>query len=390
MKRRVRRILGLDSQYSWVKWLRISALIVALFAAGVFAVEFAWMGFFGVILFVILAVPTIAVMLGIALAIGAVIGAVQGGRKQAASFRDSRATGSAEIIALDKLRFKVQVLTFLFFVLLAAFIIICFVVYFAWGVAATIISAVVALGILAFYSIRLGRLQQQYNHSFKQDVVRRELEACFTVHTFEPKGGLDESFVRECILFPRYDRYKGNDLLVAEWNGTRFMQSDVDVYEERLEEYTDSEGYSDTRTVFVNLFSGRLVVFDYETISNDPVFVYNRGGRRAEAGEILSELDAFNQRFRIVASDAASAFRILTPQVLTGFVAASERLNVPMSFAFINNRLYIALAIGDTLEAVSKGDTTLSEMRAVVQREVQGMLALIDSVNYIIRGQPTV
>ena len=385
-----RRILGLNSPYSWVKWIRISALIVAVIAAGLFVGYAATMGIFGVILFVILLVPIFAVMLVIALGIGAIIGAVQGGRKQAASFRESRSTGSAELVALDRMRFRVQLLTFLFYVLLVVFIIACIAAYIGAGVVALIACIVVCGAILVFYMRSLTPLQAKYQNVFKQEVVRKELEAFLTVHTYEPYGKLDEAIVRECRLFPPYDHYNGNDFLIATRGDRSFMFSDLKLVKESERTYTDSDGDIRTETVYTTVFCGRLIVFDYDAVSNEPVFVFNRGNSRPAADEILTELDAFNRKFRILSADTATAFSILTPQVLNGIVMASDKLNCPMSFSFINDKLYVAMAIGDTMEAVSVGDATLSEMRQRVRQDVQVILDLVDNVYLIQRGQNTI
>ncbi len=89
--------------------------------------------------------------------------------------------------------------------------------------------------------------------------------------------------------------------------------------EEREKTYRDKDGKLETRTVYVNIFRGRLMVFDYDAISNEPVAVYDRHGGKPKSTEtIQTELDAFNRKFYVVAPNPTAALRILTPPVLEG------------------------------------------------------------------------
>lgn len=122
------------------------------------------------------------------------------------------------------------------------------------------------------------------------------------------------------------------------------------------------------------------MVFDYDAISDEPVAVYDRRGKRAKNSEaIQTELYAFNRQFSIAAPNPAAALRILTPPVLEGIVLARAKLGRPMYLSFKNDKLYIALANGDGFEAAG-GDATLSEQRKRVANEITSMLSLLDTL----------
>ena len=329
----------------------------------------------------ILFFPTFAVLLGVAIAVGAVVGGARSGEKQARSLRESKASGSAELVELDKLRIKAQTLNLVFKLLIGVLVAACFAVGLSGaGTVVTVVCVVVsAAGLLLFWA-KLSALRKRFSDSFKENVVRKELEAFLAVEAYEPDSTLDESVVKESRLFPRWDIYSGNDYLSAARGGVKFTQSDIHLQEEREETYTDSDGDTHTRTVYETLFRGRLAVFGYDAISNEPVYVYGRGRKHAAKGEIQTELDSFNQKFRVMAADAVSAFRILTPPVLEGIVSASERLGCPMSLSFLNDKIYIALSNGDAFEASARGDVTLAEQRRRIRAEVQTVLDLIDTI----------
>ena len=124
------------------------------------------------------------------------------------------------------------------------------------------------------------------------------------------------------------------------------------------------------------------MIFDFDAISNDPVFIIHRKSRGwlpTDIG-IHTELDSFNKMFFVSAETPTAAFRILTPQVMAGITLAAEKLRLPMSLSFVNDKIYIALATGYSFEADVSGNTTLSELRERVRFETQTMFDLMETL----------
>ena len=386
----IKRIFGFNSEVSWAKWLRISFAIAAIIIAGIFFGNFLELildggiigGIIAIIIFLFFFGPAAGALLGGAAVIGTLVGGALSLKKQRQSFRDTAATGSAELMELEHLRMKAQVLDFLFALTPLVLGILYFVVaedlyemFDEPGLYAYMVLAGVIL--FGFWLAKLP-VRQRYRDAFKEQVVIAGLESALDNMDFQPGAKLDEALVKASALFPDYDVYMGNDYLAADYRGRHFIQSDIRLQEEREESYRDSDGDWQTRTVYVTIFSGRLVVFDYDAISNEPVAVYDRhGGKPKQSEAIQTELDAFNRRFFVVASSPAAAFRILTPPVLEGIVLASGKLGCPMSLSFRDDKLYVALYCGDSFEA-SSGDTTLSEQRQRISKEIRAMLDLVD------------
>lgn len=389
----IRKLLGFDSPYSWMKWLRMSFVAVALIitlAFGGYAVAMVVNAgiigiIFAIILFAIIFGPTMLVMLGIASLIGMIIGGIQSGIKQRKSFQETEATGSAELMAVEKLRVKSQLLSFLFIIAVIALLVLGFFVieplFDAFGEAGFygyLILAGVAL--VSFLLAIVLPAKMRYRNAFKETVVKKDLESVFDNVDFRPNEKLDETIVKGTALFGYYDIYSGNDYLSADYHGHHFLQSDIHLLEEKEETYTDDDGDSHTRTVYVTIFRGRLMVFDYDAISNEPVAVHDRARKKPKNSEaIQTELDAFNRQFSIIAPSPAAALRILTPPVLEGIVLARGKLGYPLFLSFKDDKLYVALANGDAFEAAG-GDATLSEQRKRVTDEITAMLALVDTL----------
>ncbi len=392
----IKRILGFDSPYSWMKWLKIAFAVVALIIAFAFWGNFGFMvmngGIFGIILalifFVLLFGPTLLIMMGIATLIGAIIGGTLSGMRQHKSFKETAQTGSVELMTLEKLRVKSQVLDFLFILAAIALIILGFFmveplydVFGEKGFEAAfygyIILAIILL--IAFYLAKAPS-KLRYKNAFKEQVVKKGLESVLSNMDFKPEEKLDEALVKAASLFGHYDIYSGNDYLKADYNGHHFIQSDIHLQEEREETYHDDDGHVRTRTIYVTIFRGRLMVFDYDAVSDEPVAVYDRRGGKPKNNEtVQTELDVFNQKFYVVAPNPTAALRILTPPVLEGIVLSSNKLNYPLNLSFKEDKLFVALANGDAFEAAG-GDVTLSEQRHRVTDGIKTILDLVDNL----------
>lgn len=397
---RIKKALGFDSPYSWVKWLRMSFAAVALLITAAFLENFGSPaldmimdggiihGIIGIILllgiFILLFGPTLAILLGAAALIGTLIGGTRSVQKQRQSFKETYATGSTELIALEKLRLKSQVLDALLLVTAVALVILGFFfgedLYDAFGEAGFYGYWVVAAIILIGFWLAKVPVNLRYKNAFKEQVVAKGLQSVLDNVDFQPANKLDESIIRAAALFPQYDIYSGNDYLAADYHGHHFVQSDVHLQEEREETYRDSDDELQTRTVYVSVFRGRLMVFDYDAISNELVAVYDRrGGKPKSSKAIQTELDAFNRKFSISAPSPTAALRILTPPVLEGIVLAAGKLGYPLDISFKDDKLYVALTCGDAFEAAG-GDITLSEQRRRVTGEIKTMLDFVDTL----------
>lgn len=385
----IKQILGFNSPYSWTKWLRICFAVAALFIAFSFWSSFGGLISYGpfeavlaVVLFVFICGPTVAVMLGISVLVGAVVGGILSGRKQVKSLNESKDTGDAELYALDKLRIKVQLVNPLFAALTIVWFIVSLFLYYCFselfGISGVIIVCVVFFaGLVGMVAFRLTKasISKKYEDAFREQIVIKGLEGVLKNMDLRPGEKLDEGIIKASRLFGQYHSYSGNDYLSATYNSIRFMQSDVHLREIRVKQ----RGLK-TRVGPGTVFKGRFMLFDYDAISNEPVFVLPRSDRPNNGDSILTELDSFNRKFCVVSGDAVSAFRILTPPVLEGIVLASDKLNCPFTLSFKDDKIYAAIFNGDSFEASAVGDVTLSELRSRVALEIQTVLDMVETL----------
>lgn len=367
-----RKMFALDSDSPLLKLSRVVIAFVALLPAMNALLFFDNSpSFIGAVL----AIIVYALVFGaLSLLTTAILGIVRA-RVQFRALAEADADGTGE---LERKRIKAQTIGNIIKLLEGLTSIACAVAFISGaamiGVVAVIVLAVIAL----VYKVTIKPMVDDYKLSFKDAVVKPALEEFLTDLDYRPTESIPYPDILASRLFPAHTECSGNDLIKAKYRDLSFTQSNVTMLDER-EVMGDPENGGVTTAEKVVVFSGTLMMMDFDAFSDEPVAVRRRSGKPGK-NDILTESDAFNKLFRIDAKDAVSALRILTPPVLEGFINASEKLKCPLEAAFRNDKLYITLANGDTLEANETGTRTINEQRERIKTEMQDILSVVDNI----------
>lgn len=368
----LRKMFALDSDSPLLKLSRVVIAFVALLPAMNALLFFENSpSFIGAVLTIIV----YALVFGaLSLLTTAILGIVRA-RVQFRALAEADADGTGE---LERKRIKAQTIGNIIKLLEGLTSIACAVAFIS-GAAMIGVAAVIALaGIALIYKVTIKPMVDDYKLSFKDAVVKPALEEFLSDLDYRPTESIPYPDILASRLFPAHTECSGNDLIKAKYRDLSFTQSNVTMLDER-EVMGDPENGGFTTTEKVVVFSGTLMMIDFDAFSDEPVAVRRRSGKPGK-NDILTESDAFNKLFRIDAKDAVSALRILTPPVLEGFINASEKLKCPLEAAFRNDKLYITLANGDTLEANETGTRTINEQRERIKTEMQDILSVVDNI----------
>lgn len=367
-----RKMFALDSDSPLLKLSRVVIAFVALLPAMNALLFFDNSpSFIGAVL----AIIVYALVFGaLSLLTTAILGIVRA-RVQFRALAEADTDGTGE---LERKRIKAQTIGNIIKLLEGLTSIACAVAFIS-GAAMIGVAAVIALAVIALiYKVTIKPMVDDYKLSFKDAVVKPALEEFLSDLDYRPTESIPYPDILASRLFPAHTECSGNDLIKAKYRDLSFTQSNVTMLDER-EVMGDPENGGVTTTEKVVVFSGTLMMMDFDAFSDEPVAVRRRSGKPGK-NDILTESDAFNKLFRIDAKDAVSALRILTPPVLEGFINASEKLKCPLEAAFRNDKLYITLANGDTLEANETGTRTINEQRERIKTEMQDILSVVDNI----------
>lgn len=144
------------------------------------------------------------------------------------------------------------------------------------------------------------------------------------------------------------DRYNSNDLVIAQYKDTSFMQSDVHIEEKH--EYRDSDG--NRRTTYVTIFKGRWMIFEFNKNFKANVQVCQKGFGNNKVNTWFSETkfkkvemesQEFNKNFKVYAQEPIDAFYILTPKIMEKIRNLDERNSGKILLCFVNNKLHVGI-----------------------------------------------
>lgn len=201
-----------------------------------------------------------------------------------------------------------------------------------------------------------------FNHVgtiFKSKVLKKHLEETIENCVYDPRKGLDKNEVMRTEFLKRPDRIKTEDYLAGELDGVKFVSSDV-VLKERQVTHT-SKG---TRTRYVTYFHGRVFRFDFNKQFKGAVQVlesYRPKTRRNFEKVSLESID-FNKTYKTYATDAHTAFYILTPHFMESLMTLEKKHPGNLGFSFLESHLHVAIhnrKSSFSIRPFSKLDTSL-------------------------------
>ena len=267
-----RKMFALDSDSPLLKLSRVVIAFVALLPAMNALLFFDNSpSFIGAVL----AIIVYALVFGaLSLLTTAILGIVRA-RVQFRALAEADADGTGE---LERKRIKAQTIGNIIKLLEGLTSIACAVAFISGaamiGVVAVIVLAVIAL----IYKVTIKPMVDDYKLSFKDAVVKPALEEFLSDLDYRPTESIPYPDILASRLFPAHTECSGNDLIKAKYRDLSFTQSNVTMLDER-EVMGDPENGGVTTTEKVVVFSGTLMMMDFDAFSDDPVAVRRRSGK---------------------------------------------------------------------------------------------------------------
>ena len=384
-----------NAKYKHQKWLRlISMMIIILFTLANFE-SFIGAGIFGIIIASVFSIIVATICLGVFGIIEGVITSRIEKKEEERSNKEFREGASDDLLELDENRIQILGLNKRISLVVKLMIAACIVaipvsIFYLSEFVSDETTELLAFGSMFVVAIpfviilivlfnKKAPLDKVYKESFDKSVVNKVLESVFDVKEFDRKKGFEVETINDSQIFPYFDKYRGEDYLFAKYKDHDFTQADVYMSKEEERTHRDRDGNTRIEIVDVTVFSGRLVIVDYDAISNEAVYVHDKRIKKMKT-IVETEVQSFNDRFATQADSPLSALRILTPQVLEGILTASNQLNYPMSLAFKDDKIYIAINSGDSFVVTNWSGESILGQQERIKKDVQIILDLIDSI----------
>ncbi len=195
---------------------------------------------------------------------------------------------------------------------------------------------------------------------------------------YRPKRGLTQSEVYRCGFIKRADRFKSYDYLSGRLDGIDFRSSDVHLQERQV--YTDSKGNRKTR--YVTFFKGRVFEFDFPKKIEHRLQVLER--YRPLDGFKYKKVDlesmAFNKKFNTYATDAHTAFYVLTPHFMESLMKVEKNHPGKIGFSFFDEQMHFAINNNKSTFAISPFRKIDEKLVETFKEDVEGLYEIVDDL----------
>jgi len=236
-----------------------------------------------------------------------------------------------------------------------------------WGI-------ILVLGAIALGGTGATKYATKYRKRYKEEVVRKIIELINPEYGYDPNRHIAEGKYMESKIFKRRcDRYGGDDFVSGNIEKTDFEFSELKT--EYKTESTDDDGKKQTE--WNTIFQGIFFHADFNKHIKGETFVLpdtteKRLGKFAQKfqkdssrGELVKlENPEFEKAFKVYSSSQQEARYILTPTMMEAMADIQKRINRPMHFSFIGERVYCTVSFSKGLfePRVSKSGVKFSDV----------------------------
>lgn len=206
-----------------------------------------------------------------------------------------------------------------------------------------ILFVFLAIVIAVIYS-GCSRNHRQYTTMFKNDIIKKFIKEYNENLEYEPNSGIDRLTYNKGE-FESYDLFHSEDLITGTLeDGCKIRMSEVKTEDET----TDSEGNTETNTVFHGLFAEvklqKLIYTDMKVRKNS-ISIFNKKDK------IEMDSSQFEKIFNVYSTDKIIAMQLLTSDVMQMLIEFKEKYKITPEFTITGNNLYIRFATGGVFEA---------------------------------------
>ena len=136
------------------------------------------------------------------------------------------------------------------------------------------------------------------------------------------------------LIHRSWNTINGSDLIEGTYRGVNFIFSNL-----HLEQVTTDNKGSEKR---VTKFKGQWLTL---SLAKPMTFGVQLRGRKGRTGQSTVETESaeFNSRFQIIASDAHTAFYVLTPQLIEQIIKADKKASARMLISFDGDKMHVAI-----------------------------------------------
>lgn len=178
--------------------------------------------------------------------------------------------------------------------------------------------------------------------------------------------------------FSHFEGVFGSDLIRAKYKDVSIEMSDIYIYDET----TDSEGHSSMH----KKFKGSWLICDFKKrLSADVIVSENKKQKKPSKKTILTDNDAFNNKYTVRSEHPEEAFYVLTPHMMEFMLQMDEKADGQTYFHFMREgKVHIAIDSDRDLFEVNKVQSKdYDALKQQIKDEVQYIVDIIDALQLV-------
>lgn len=206
-----------------------------------------------------------------------------------------------------------------------------------------IINLIVVVIVNVLFS---GKEQIKYNGIYKKTVINKIMENFYDNLEYFPQKEMPEYIYEEPKYDEYYDNYESEDYLEGQINNKYSIQM-AEVLTEEEQEYENSEGETETRTItkFHGLFA--KIIMD-KSINSELKIMQN--GEIQKKDRLNMDSSEFEKLFDVQASNQIIGMQLLTADVMEELIEFRNNANMRFDIFIKGNELYFRFHSGDMFE----------------------------------------
>ncbi|WP_072681346.1 DUF3137 domain-containing protein [Arcobacter sp. LA11] len=205
--------------------------------------------------------------------------------------------------------------------------------------------------ILIVCSFLYNYLTRDYKTEFKHKLIKPLIKELDSNLKYSPASSISKETFNRSLLFPKPDRYDGNDLISGLINSTKIYFSDVHAVRESSDNsYTIFQGIFIVADFYKNFYGNTIILPDHAQKKYGNLLGSWFQSKNLNRDELI-KMDnlEFEKEFVVYSTDQVEARYILSHSLMEKILNYKRKSKKELFISFINNHLHIGIHYGKDL-----------------------------------------
>jgi hypothetical protein len=265
-----------------------------------------------------------------------------------------------------------------------------------------VLGIIFLLASIIVYNFTASKAQKEYKNHFKSNILKRIVETMMPDVNYQAEHGVKKTDFNSSQLFSsNHNVYEAEDYFSGKHNGVSFEMSELDV-KRRSQSTSFSNGQTKTTTNTTSIFKGIFIIINSnkstygetyilpdsaeKMFGNFGKFLQKSLGSLAHKGSLiyLEQYPDFEKHFVVYCTEEIESQKLLSQNLIQSILDIYARWKVLPSFAFIQNKIYVAVPYRKDLLKVSLHKSLIDNQEEILQKfidETALCMSIIDELS---------